>query len=102
MPSERKPRSASSCTAVSTRSLSSSLLCAMRRMYCGAPLVTLKTALSGAWIVASVRLSVGLKGSKASSVKAARRARSSLGMAFVMHESMASWLPISRLEASAA
>ena len=50
------------------------------RLACGAPLVILKTPSpwpcaseepAGGWIVASVRLSVGLKGKKSSSLKAA-------------------------------
>jgi hypothetical protein len=102
-PSARKPRSASSCTDDVTLPRSSDALCDRRRMTCGAPLDTLNTVPSGAWIVASVRLSVGLKGTNSSSLYVASFSRSSpSGTACVMHRSIASWLPCARLEASAA
>jgi len=102
-PSARKPRSPSICTSLSTFGLSASLsLVHRRRMTCGAPLETRNSALvTGSTRCASVRLSVGLKGVNLSSSKACMRRSSSGFSADVMTRSMASWLPFSRLEASA-
>ena len=102
-PSERKPRSASSCTCASTRALSAAASCAMGRIMCGAPLATCSSAPERASSRSTrTRLLVGLKGSKCSSRQCAYSARRASGTASQMHLSMASCTPASRREQSEA
>ena len=60
--SERMPRLASAITLASTASEISARFSAISSRICGAPFITLNVLPSLRWMMASVRLMVGLKG----------------------------------------